>query len=336
MSKELNSTEIKVSLVIQVHEELASIANLLERIGAQTRQPDEIVIVDRGSRDGTLEFLREVRTNNPKVRLIEASRASPGLGRNIGIANGHFDWIGIIDSENPPDPRWLDRLIDVVVGQSDVDAVCGSVEPEITSFLTECASMAYVPAKQRTAKGIIQGPFILSFLVSREAWHSVGGFLDMQAFAELVFLEELKDSGLTVALAPGAIVYPRLPSSIKSTFRRFALFSKCIVWANKQRHWNYGLAGFYSLSIPFLFMAAAHRFWWLGIPALALFARVVKKIWQHHETRATFLVNPFRFAGVLAIVLIVDLATFVGWVEALLQFREARRISDLLIIMRGE
>ncbi|PYS29091.1 MAG: hypothetical protein DMF75_17840 [Acidobacteria bacterium] len=84
-----DAAKIEVSLVIPVRDEAASIEKLLASIAAQTRKPDELVIVDGGSKDGTLKILHEARVNNPKLRVIEASKASAGLGRNIGIANAN-------------------------------------------------------------------------------------------------------------------------------------------------------------------------------------------------------------------------------------------------------
>src|SRR6266852_107843 len=110
---------IRVSLVVPVHDEAPRIDQLLESIAAQRRQPDEIVIVDGGSRDGTVECLRRARASNPKVRVIEAGKASPGLGRNIGIANSCCEWIALTDAGARLDPNWLDRLIEVAVSQPE-------------------------------------------------------------------------------------------------------------------------------------------------------------------------------------------------------------------------
>ena len=63
----------------------------------------------------------------------------------------------------------------------------------------------------------------------------------------------------------------------------------------------------------------------------------MKNIWQHREgASVVWVLNPLRFACVLAIVLAIDLATFVGWIGALLKPGESRRISAMLICMRGE
>src|SRR6266436_6673846 len=132
-----NEAKIELSLVIPVRDEAATITNLLASIAAQTLEPDEVVIVDGGSKDGTLKILHEARAHNPKIRVIEAAKASPGLGRNIGIANARHEWIALTDAGIRLDPKWLARLVEIAQWQPELNIVCGSFEPETDSFFKE-------------------------------------------------------------------------------------------------------------------------------------------------------------------------------------------------------
>jgi GT2 family glycosyltransferase len=327
---------IRVSLVVPVCDEAARVRQLLESIAAQSRQPDEIVFVDCGNLEGK-ELLRSARVDNPNVRVIEAGKTSRALGRNIGIANARCEWIALTDARNRLDPQWLERLIEVAVSQPDVDIVCGDFEPEIDSFFKECAAIVYVPSSTPITGGSDRGPFFASSLVRREAWKSVGGFADMPAAEDLIFLQELREKGHPLGWAPGATVHWEMSSTLGSTFRRFVLYSSCHAWAKRQRYWHYGVARLYAVAIPFIILAAVHHLWWLVVPVMVLFARTTKNIWQRREgLGVVWVLNPRRLAGVLAITLTIDLATFVGWIGALLNRSESRRISRMLTTMSGE
>ncbi len=331
-----DSANMKVSLVVPVRDEAATINPLLESIAAQTRQPDEIVLVDGGSRDSTVEILKAARLRNPKIRVIEASKASPGLGRNIGIANARYDWIALTDAGNRLDPQWLERLLEVAQSHPGIDIVCGNYEPVMDSFFVECAAIAYLPSRRFGPAGDMRGQFIASSLVTSNAWRSVGGFPDLRAAEDLIFFEELDKKGAVVEWAPKAMVHWELRKTLGSTFRRFVLYSKWNVWVKRQRHWHYGVAIPYALAVPFLVLAVVHRWWWIVIPLSALFARVFRRIRQNRESRGlAWLLNPLRFAGVLMITLAIDLATFVGWIAALLKPSESRRITGMLNNIRG-
>jgi hypothetical protein len=68
-----------------------------------------------------------------------------------------------------------------------------------------------------------------------------------------------------------------------------------------------------------------------------LMARAASRIWIRREGRGlAWAVNPLRFANVLVITLTLDLATFSGWIAALLGRREGARIANHMITRRGD
>src|SRR6266446_9256144 len=330
--QQIGASKMEVSLVIPVRDEAASIKELLASIAAQTREPDEVVIVDGGSKDGTLKILHEARANNPKLRVIEASKASPGLGRNIGIANARHEWIALTDAGIRLDPKWLARLVEIAQSQPELNIVCGSFEPETDSFFKECASIAYVPPKTRTNHGRVRGPFIASSLVKREAWYSVGGFPDLRASEDLIFFDEIENKGCKIGWAPGAVVHWELRPTLWRTLRRFVSFSSANVWAGQKRRWHYVVLGYYLFSLAFVALAAFMSAWWLLVPMAIQLARVGKNIWFSREGRGLLWdLNPLRFAYVILIMVSIDLATLAGWLIALLKPGEAKRIRNHML-----
>src|SRR5438034_878507 len=87
-----SSEGIHLSLVIPVLDEAATLPELLAGIASQTRRPDEVVFVDGGSRDNSAAILRAASETDLTLRLMEAGEATPGRGRNIGIAAASHEW----------------------------------------------------------------------------------------------------------------------------------------------------------------------------------------------------------------------------------------------------
>ena len=71
----------KVAVVVPVLDEAETLPALLADLAAQEPRVGEIVVVDAGSADGTLELLRA----HGSLRLVEAPGATPGRGRNEGV-----------------------------------------------------------------------------------------------------------------------------------------------------------------------------------------------------------------------------------------------------------
>ena len=307
----------RVTLVVPVRDEEETIGELLSSVARQTRQPEEILLVDGGSRDRTVELLREAAARDARLRVVEAGEATPGRGRNVGIAAARHEWVALTDAGIRLEPTWLERLVARVVEDSSVEVVYGNYEPLTSSFFERCAALLYTHQKQPRAGGWMRGPFIASSLLRRGVWESVGGFPDLRASEDMIFMERVERGRFRVAWAPDATVWWRPQRTLRGTFRRFVVFSRANAWAGRQRQWHYGVARVYLVCLPFFALAAAHHPAWLAVPALALLARAAKNVWRRREGRGlAWALNPARLLCVAMTLAVIDAATFVGWAQA--------------------
>lgn len=97
---------MKISLITTVLDEARSAAALIDGVRRQSRPPDEWIVVDGGSSDGTAEIFSAA----PECTL----RVSPGgisHGRNLAIETASHPVIAVIDGGCVPDREWLRRLV---------------------------------------------------------------------------------------------------------------------------------------------------------------------------------------------------------------------------------
>jgi glycosyltransferase involved in cell wall biosynthesis len=310
-----------VSLVVPVRDEAATIGELLRSIAAQTRRPDEVVFVDGGSRDETVALLRDASAVvGARVRVVEAGDATPGRGRNVGIEAARCEWIALTDAGNRLEPDWLERLLEVVQKDESIEVVYGNYEPVTSTFFERCAALTYPAPKHLREGELMRAPFIASSLLRREVWRRVGGFPDLRAAEDLMFMEAVEREGFRTGWAPRATVHWQLRPTLASTFRKFVLYSRHNVWAGRQRFWHYGVARQYALAAPFLLLAIVHSAWWLLLPVAGVLARAARSIWRRREGRSIlWALNPAQLAGVTLLILTIDLATFIGWAQARLR-----------------
>ena len=315
----LNSvTDLPISLVVPIRNEEESIENLIESIIRQTRQPDEIVLVDGGSTDSTVQTAERLLAKNAKIKLIRTDGATPGKGRNIGIEAARNEWIALTDAGIVLETDWLENLAKAA---DRADIVYGNYSPLIRNLFEKCALISYAPPRQQDK---IRGRSVASMLLLRSVSEKVGGFPDLRAAEDLMFMERAEAAGFRVATAPKAMVHWQLRPDVASTFRKFALYSKHNVWAGRQWDWHYGVAKQYLLLLPFIVLAIFHSWWWLLAIPLWLFARTAKRILAHkYEFGMATLFDPRVFFGVAGLILVIDAATFIGWGQALMSKRPA-------------
>lgn len=102
----------RISVVCPTHNSAAFIERTVETILAQTRLPDEIVLVDDGSTDGTVAIITAQAERHPDIRwrILTGERRGPGAARNRGILAATGDWIAFLDS----DDLWLPSKLEAV------------------------------------------------------------------------------------------------------------------------------------------------------------------------------------------------------------------------------
>ena len=103
MSK--NENKYKISVVIRTLNRINTLQRALDSVINQTYKPAEIIVVDNGSSDGTLKFLRE---QYPKITILTENKIGVSSARNKGIKKSINQWIALLDSDDAWHPRKLE------------------------------------------------------------------------------------------------------------------------------------------------------------------------------------------------------------------------------------
>ena len=103
MSK--NENKYKISVVIPTLNRINTLQRALDSVINQTYKPAEIIVVDNGSSDGTLKFLRE---QYPKIKTLTENKIGVSSARNKGIKKSINQWIALLDSDDAWHPRKLE------------------------------------------------------------------------------------------------------------------------------------------------------------------------------------------------------------------------------------
>ncbi len=96
-----------LSVVLPAYHSHATLGRCLEAIAAQSRTPDEVIVVNSSSEPDTAAVVSRF----PKVRLIQsAARLLPHAARNVGLAEAHGETLVCSDPDVIADRDWLAKL----------------------------------------------------------------------------------------------------------------------------------------------------------------------------------------------------------------------------------
>ncbi|MBN9384092.1 MAG: glycosyltransferase family 2 protein [Chitinophagaceae bacterium] len=100
-----------ISIVIPLYDKADQVKETLESVRLQTFTAYEVIIVDDGSTDGSLDivghYLREWGDFSRKVRLFSQPNRGVSAARNKGIQESLFDWIAFLDADDTWLPEYL-------------------------------------------------------------------------------------------------------------------------------------------------------------------------------------------------------------------------------------
>jgi glycosyltransferase involved in cell wall biosynthesis len=212
-----------VSVVVTVLNEADSLPRLLDGLVAQTRPPDEVIVCDGGSTDGTLELL-EAECRFP-LRVIQRPGANISQGRNAAISAAQGPVIVVTDAGVRLAPWWLEKIT-APFEDGETQAVAGFFVPDPHTVFEAAMGATVLPRAEEINPHKFL-PSSRSVAFRKSAWAAVGGYPEWLDYCEdLIFDFRLRDRYGPFVFAPEALVYFRPRSSLRTFFVQYYRYAR--------------------------------------------------------------------------------------------------------------
>lgn len=178
------------SIIILTHNQLEHTQLCLQSIEQYTPQPYELILVDNGSTDGTLDYLCKYTNHHNNVRIID-NKENLGFaaGNNQGLGLGKGNYLLLLNNDTVVTEGWLARMLSVFERYVEVGIVgpvsnCVSGPQQVKGASYQSLEKMHLFAKQWSAEHIgqtIEFTRVVGFclLVKRDVIDRIGG-LDEQ------------------------------------------------------------------------------------------------------------------------------------------------------------
>lgn len=121
----MNSTDIKVTVIMPIYNAHDYLRPAMDSVIDQTLKEIEIICIDDGSTDRSLDIIKEYQKSDERIRIVTENNAGPGAARNKGIVRARGEYIIFLDADDFYEPTLLERLYETAK-RDDLDiAVVG-------------------------------------------------------------------------------------------------------------------------------------------------------------------------------------------------------------------
>ena len=134
-----NVSDIRIiSVIVPVYNAEKRLRLTLDALLAQTFDSFDLILINDGSQDRSLEICREYQTRTDRITVLDGPNQGVSLARNRGLEAARGDWIAFCDADDQPKPGWLDHLFSQAL-QNHADLSCCAfrdISPETQSVRT--------------------------------------------------------------------------------------------------------------------------------------------------------------------------------------------------------
>lgn len=103
-----------ISIVIPLYNKQDSIQSTLESVLNQTYTNYEIVLVDDGSTDNSLEIAKNILQTKSEVKIVSQKNSGVSAARNTGIRNSKYDYIAFLDADDLWKINYLEEQVKLI------------------------------------------------------------------------------------------------------------------------------------------------------------------------------------------------------------------------------
>ena len=252
-----------VSVIVAAYNEEKVIVRTVESVLSNGYQPMEVIVVDDGSKDRTLEVLRERFGNDARVQILTQPNGGKSAALNNGIGHSKYDLLIAVDADTLFRKETIEKLVrhfcDPTVGAVSGNAKVGNRGKLLTRF--QSIEYIYGFNLDRRALDLLNAITVVPGAVG--AWRKdliqwLGGFGHDTLAEDADLTMAIRRLGYKIRYEQDAIAYTEAPEDLRGLAKqrfRWAFGTLQAAWKHRDAMFvpKYGTLGFVALPSIWLF-----------------------------------------------------------------------------------
>ena len=173
---------VKVSLIIPVYNVRDYLRKCLDSVAVQTYKNLEVIIVNDGSTDDSLEIINEYTTKFDNMTCYTIENRGQGGARNFGIQKSTGEYLSFLDSDDFIENTCIEKLVSVAINSGSDIAVCNNYDVSESGDIL----LSYKNQYKNSVTSLFEEPELLFNRVC--PW---GKLYKRELFGELLFVSRI-------------------------------------------------------------------------------------------------------------------------------------------------
>lgn len=194
---------VPLTIIIPCLNEANALPLLLQDLTLQTEKPDQVIVVDGQSEDGTAAIASSFAPKLP-IEVLTSDQRNVGYQRNLGAKASQTEWLLFFDADNRIQPSYIEQIKSHVDKKhldsftSFIEADSNHPQEKLIATALNMTTLGALLIQKPTAFGACIG-------VKSEIFYQLGGFDPMVSYQEdSEFIQRLTNKGFVfqVLIAP--------------------------------------------------------------------------------------------------------------------------------------
>ena len=182
----------KLSVVVTVYNTEKYITDCLQSVISQSQQNFEIIVVDGGYPDKSMDICREFAEKYDNITIVKSAGKGPGDSRNCGMAVAKGEYVTFVDGDDVIDTDMYAQLM-AEIEENDLDAVYCTCYRFFDDDLNN-RSMRNIQENYCTTNAEIAEKMILPLIASTKSGVEIAGSMCMAVYRRSI----IEENGLEV------------------------------------------------------------------------------------------------------------------------------------------
>ncbi len=214
-----------ISVIIPAYNAAQYIQETLDSVLNQTFQEFEIIVVDDGSTDATVNIINRYANKDNRIQLVQQQNGGSSKARNTGIALARYDWIAPVDSDDVLLPQRFEKQLQAAAKHPEVigwGTYATRITPEGHPYSVQETGPTTLEEfhRMRYETGEILVMPASSVLLRKDIVQKVGGY-KTKTLEDLILLDDMAAYGPILVIPEYLVLYRMHLSSKTGTFNRF-------------------------------------------------------------------------------------------------------------------